>query len=1360
MAKELKFNATISDDKVLDTLMKMKSSARETDSAIDGIKQSADAATESLVKMGDAAETAMKKASSKQVSNSEYSYMTNGEKQNYFTNSRGSARKYLTSEQDALNQLTKAWESYAQKVEAAGKTINAATLNDNKELKSAANIVYAWANSYKALGGDIDAVSDKMQLFMSEFAKTNNAKSYETMFGEGTFRNMYSALDELTKAGYSIDSLFGKTFSNLTEEAQKFITTLGLANNTSYFDKQAADAARYEAELKKVADQQQKAFTERKASSVVGLDAQSIQPLVDGLKQVVEYMDKMYTLSIETGQALKALPESFSGMGKVGGSANDGLSAMKTYREQINSLKSDINGIIDILSRDQSIIKNGNLTGTLFENSDFEEQSNRIKKMTDRIEYLIELKDKFVTGMNIAGYTGAIPNQYEQTVAAQSEQIKASYEAQRVAVEQSSAQTATVVKETNMVAQNISLSAEQAEKLTTALSSSAEASKQMFSGGTFNTNGLALEKTLQAVKSISIEIAKYLSQINEKIMSSADAEALLAAKAEQAATAIASQGKAAKEVADAQNKAIAESLKNEFGLSGGGVTKQLMDALNASTGTGSIDNVLQVIVDKLNEATLKASGFADEWKRVRDYVSKSQIHISPDFKTEFGDNWQKMRSTIGASVMRSKGGSDADAFIRELNSDLGITIAEGKDAKEAIANLYQYLSNKPDKSSFAQSLGIEDIREQADVAIDKALGLAEAEEKVKLNGEQIVAQQRQINEALAANGYGKFSTTVSNNGKIVIDNFEQEGQAAKRAIIEFKNLEAAMNSINNGTIQSKISRSSSTVDEEKYVKQLTAALVEEYRIKSEFSKIKDPNADQKTIYNTQIQQIHEKINALYEEGKAYKNVLALQEKADAIAYSKVGYKYDLKNNNTISGTTTANSLIASYNEAMAAVENLKAATNRYTPEAISAVVREVENLKKRLEEAGVVVNDSGADFSKVQQNNVKSVKNTIGEIQKLTESIKSSGMKYNNSGMAIGSTMNPIGTDAYYDDLKRYAVAQLQVNESSVQWERQGAKLVGQFRNQDKELKKVTLSAQDMDGAIRMSVSDIKEMSLAEKWLSPLTSKMKQLTIYFSSFTLMMRFINSVKEGITSIKELNTALTEFQVVTGASDRELQKFGSDAKDVAQSVASTTADVVSSAVDWSRLGYNASDSLQLAKEAAELAKVGFMDVDEATSSLTASLQGFYAGTDQAAARGQELIDKFVEVGNTMPISSAQIAEGLSNAGGVLAQAGNDVNEAIALLTSGNAALQDASVVASSLRVMSMRLRSTSASKMMEAGEDVDGLIEDASKLRKTIMELTKTEKNAQGVDILTKTGDYKSTYEIEYMSPYTEMYMRCA
>lgn len=91
-------------------------------------------------------------------------------------------------------------------------------------------------------------------------------------------------------------------------------------------------------------------------------------------------------------------------------------------------------------------------------------------------------------------------------------------------------------------------------------------------------------------------------------------------------------------------------------------------------------------------------------------------------------------------------------------------------------------------------------------------------------------------------------------------------------------------------------------------------------------------------------------------------------------------------------------------------------------------------------------------------------------------------------------------------------------------------------------------------------------------------------------------------------------------------------------------------------------------------------------------------------------------------------------------------NDIDSSIALISAGNAALQDASTVASSLRVVSMRLRGTSSKELMDAGEETDGLIENASKLRKTIMELTKTSENGKGIDILTETGDYKSTYEI--------------
>lgn len=60
-------------------------------------------------------------------------------------------------------------------------------------------------------------------------------------------------------------------------------------------------------------------------------------------------------------------------------------------------------------------------------------------------------------------------------------------------------------------------------------------------------------------------------------------------------------------------------------------------------------------------------------------------------------------------------------------------------------------------------------------------------------------------------------------------------------------------------------------------------------------------------------------------------------------------------------------------------------------------------------------------------------------------------------------------------------------------------------------------------------------------------------------------------------------------------------------------------------------------------------------------------------------------------------------------------------------------------SALRTISLRLRGTSVDELSEAGEETDGAITSKSKLRSKI-------KTLSGVDILTDTGAYKSTYEI--------------
>lgn len=86
-----------------------------------------------------------------------------------------------------------------------------------------------------------------------------------------------------------------------------------------------------------------------------------------------------------------------------------------------------------------------------------------------------------------------------------------------------------------------------------------------------------------------------------------------------------------------------------------------------------------------------------------------------------------------------------------------------------------------------------------------------------------------------------------------------------------------------------------------------------------------------------------------------------------------------------------------------------------------------------------------------------------------------------------------------------------------------------------------------------------------------------------------------------------------------------------------------------------------------------------------------------------------------------------------------ANNSYQEAVALIASANKVVQDPNSVGAALRTISLRLRGTSASDLENEGEDTTGAITSKSKLRGKI-------KSLSGVDILTDTGAYKSTYQI--------------
>ena len=70
--------------------------------------------------------------------------------------------------------------------------------------------------------------------------------------------------------------------------------------------------------------------------------------------------------------------------------------------------------------------------------------------------------------------------------------------------------------------------------------------------------------------------------------------------------------------------------------------------------------------------------------------------------------------------------------------------------------------------------------------------------------------------------------------------------------------------------------------------------------------------------------------------------------------------------------------------------------------------------------------------------------------------------------------------------------------------------------------------------------------------------------------------------------------------------------------------------------------------------------------------------------------QIVDKFNEIGNNFAISSTGIGEALQRSASALAEAGNSIDESVALITAANSVVQNPEQVGTALKTLSMRLR----------------------------------------------------------------------
>lgn len=232
----------------------------------------------------------------------------------------------------------------------------------------------------------------------------------------------------------------------------------------------------------------------------------------------------------------------------------------------------------------------------------------------------------------------------------------------------------------------------------------------------------------------------------------------------------------------------------------------------------------------------------------------------------------------------------------------------------------------------------------------------------------------------------------------------------------------------------------------------------------------------------------------------------------------------------------------------------------------------------------------------------------------------------------------------------------------------------------------------------------------------------------------IMYAVRTVKQMVSAAVEVESAMKQIQIVTGASDSQMESFLTRSIALAKELGQSVTDVASSIETFARLGYGMNESAGLAKYANIMANVGNTDVDTATTGITSIIKGY----EMDASDAEHVSDVLVKVGQEYAISAEELMAAFQRGGAALHASGTDFEKSAALFAATNASLQNAETTGTMWKTVSARIRGATT-ELEEMGEETGGLAQGLSKYREEIIALS-------GVDIMKDENTYKDMYDI--------------
>lgn len=196
----------------------------------------------------------------------------------------------------------------------------------------------------------------------------------------------------------------------------------------------------------------------------------------------------------------------------------------------------------------------------------------------------------------------------------------------------------------------------------------------------------------------------------------------------------------------------------------------------------------------------------------------------------------------------------------------------------------------------------------------------------------------------------------------------------------------------------------------------------------------------------------------------------------------------------------------------------------------------------------------------------------------------------------------------------------------------QASKKADNLKNKDVKLNVKTTGKETIDDTT-------KSLDKATKSAASFGNTVKGFAKFGGYLEVFQAIKQGAQEAVKAIKEIDDAIVDLQIASGESYENVRQMVTGWNSMAKSLGSSTVEVLKASDTWLRQGKSVSEANELIQQSMVLSKLGQIDSDDASTYLTAMINGFHVATDEVSSLNDAI--------SSIDMSSAVDAAGLAEA-----------------------------------------------------------------------------------------------------------------